>query len=85
MSPGTISNLVVQFVEALQAFASRRLDDTSFRYVLVEARYEKVHTAGAVLTHLQMGQCEPHIMKLQKILDTTLGRLDVIQMTFDWV
>ena len=44
----TISNMVAELDEALQAFASRRLDDTKFPYVMLDARYEKVRDAGAV-------------------------------------
>lgn len=44
----TISNMVAELDEALQAFASRRLDDTAFPYVMLDARYEKVREAGAV-------------------------------------
>ena len=46
----TISNMVAELDEALQAFAARRLDDTPFPYVMLDARYEKVREAGAVRT-----------------------------------
>ena len=46
----TISNLVADLDEALQAFACRRLDDVAMPYLMVDARYEKVHEQGAVRT-----------------------------------
>ena len=46
----TISNTVAELDEALQAFAARRLDDTQFPYVMLDAHYEKVREAGAVRT-----------------------------------
>lgn len=46
----SISNMVAELDEALLAFASRRLDDTSNPYALLDARYEKVREAGAVRT-----------------------------------
>lgn len=46
----TISNMVAELDDALQAFAARRLDDTKFPYVMLDARYEKVREAGAVRT-----------------------------------
>ena len=49
-SAGTISNLVATLDTALQAFASRRLDDVTIPYLMLDARYEKVHDAGAVRT-----------------------------------
>ena len=42
--------MVAELDEALQAFASRRLDDTKYPYVMLDARYEKVREAGAVRT-----------------------------------
>ena len=44
----TISNMVAKLDDALQAFASRGLEDTKFPYVMLDARYEKVREAGAV-------------------------------------
>ena len=35
----TISNMVAQLDEAMQAFESRRLDDSRFPNVLLDARY----------------------------------------------
>lgn len=47
---GTISNLVATLDTALQAFASRRLDDVTIPHLMLDARYEKVHDVGAVPT-----------------------------------
>ena len=46
----TNSNMVAELDGALRAFVVRRLDDSPFPYVLLEARYEKVREGGAVRT-----------------------------------
>lgn len=49
VSPGTISNLVGKLDTALQAFAQRRLEEP-YRYVILDARYERVRQDGVIQT-----------------------------------
>ena len=49
-SARTISNLVATLDTELKAFKARRLDDVTIPYLMLDARYEKVHDAGAVRT-----------------------------------
>ena len=46
-SASTISNIVKQLDDQLQAFAGRRLDEP-FAYLIVDARYEKVRENGVI-------------------------------------
>ena len=49
-SATTISAMVATLDDELKAFATRRLDDVAMPYLMVDARYEKVHDHGAVRT-----------------------------------
>ena len=47
-SPASISNMVRELDESLQAFAKRSLAGQRFPYVILDARYEKIREEGSV-------------------------------------
>jgi transposase-like protein len=50
VSAATVSRVAAELDEKLAAFRARRLDHTSYPYLMVDARYEKVRVDGRIVT-----------------------------------
>lgn len=50
LSAMTVSRLAAELDEKLSAFRTRRLDQTSWPYLMIDARYEKVRVSGRVVS-----------------------------------
>jgi putative transposase len=49
-SASSISSIVKRLDDSLEAFAGRRLEEESFSYLILDARYERVREAGVIVS-----------------------------------
>jgi putative transposase len=50
ISSATVSRVAAELDEKLSAFGQRRLDHTSWQYLMLDARYEKIRVEGRVIS-----------------------------------
>jgi transposase-like protein len=73
VSAATVSRVAAELDEKLGEFRSRRLDGTEYRYLMIDARYEKVRVGGHVVSQAVMVAAGITAEGRREILDWRLG------------
>lgn len=73
LSASTVSRVAAEVDEKLAAFRSQRLDAQAYRYLIVDARYEKVRVNGRVVSQAVMVVAGVNGAGRREILDWQLG------------
>lgn len=73
VSASTVSRVASELDEKLAAFRSRRLDHTSWPYVMVDARYEKVRVEGRVVSQAVLVTVGFTATGMRELLDWRIG------------
>lgn len=73
LSASTVSRVAAEVDEKLSAFRSQRLDAQAYRYLIVDARYEKVRVNGRVVSQAVMVVAGVNAGGRREILDWQLG------------
>ncbi len=73
ISAATVSRVAAELDEKLAAFRTRRLDLTEYRYLLIDARYEKVRVEGRVVSQAVLVAAGITSEGRREILDWRLG------------
>jgi len=73
VSAATVSRVAAELDEKLAAFRTRRLDGTAYRYLVVDARYEKVRVEGPVVSQAVLVAAGVNALGRREILDWRLG------------
>jgi transposase-like protein len=73
VSSSTVSRVASELDEKLSAFRDRRLDHTSWPYLMVDARYEKVRVSGRVVSQAVLTTVGFTATGAREILDWRVG------------
>jgi transposase-like protein len=73
ISAATVSRVAAELDEKLAAFRTRRLDLTAYRYLLIDARYEKVRVDGRVVSQAVLVAAGITSEGRREVLDWRLG------------
>lgn len=73
ISSATVSRVAAEVDEKLEVFRSRRLDLTEYRYLLIDARYEKVRIDGHIVSQAVMVSAAVTAEGRREILDWRVG------------
>lgn len=73
ISSATVSRVAAEIDEKLDVFRSRRLDRTEYRYLFVDARYEKVRRDGHIVSQAVMISAGVTCEGRREILDWRIG------------
>jgi transposase-like protein len=73
ISSATVSRVAAELDEKLAAFRTRRLDLTAYRYLLIDARYEKVRVDGRVVSQAVLVAAGITAEGRREVLDWRLG------------
>lgn len=73
ISAATVSRVAAELDEKLAAFRTRRLDLTEYRYLLIDARYEKVRVDGRVVSQAVLVAAGITSEGRREVLDWRLG------------
>jgi putative transposase len=73
ISAATVSRVASELDEKLATFRSRRLDLTEYRYLLIDARYEKVRVDGHVVSQAVLVATGVTCEGRREVLDWRLG------------
>jgi putative transposase len=73
ISSTTVSRVVAELDEKLDEFRGRRLEETEYPYVHIDARYEKVRVAGHVVSQAVLVAAGITIGGRREILDWCVG------------
>jgi transposase-like protein len=73
VSAATVSRVAAELDEKLAAFRTRRLDGMPYRYLIIDARYEKVRVDGHVVSQAVMVTAGVTWQGRRRILDWRVG------------
>lgn len=73
ISAATVSRVAAELDERLEAFRERRLDGAPYRYLMIDARYEKVRVDGRVVSQAVMVAAAVTWEGRREILDWRVG------------
>jgi len=73
ISAASVSRVAAELDEKLAAFRTRRLDGTPYRYLIIDARYEKVRVDGRVVSQALMVTAGVTCQGRREILDWRVG------------
>lgn len=73
ISSATVSRVAAELDEKLSVFRARRLDGTEYRYLIIDARYEKVRVDGRVVSQAVLVASGVTCLGRREILDWRLG------------
>lgn len=73
VSSMTVSRIAQELDDELKAFAARRLDKKCYRYLLIDARYEKVRVNGQIVSQAVLVAAGVTAEGLREILDWRLA------------
>jgi putative transposase len=73
ISAATVSRVAAELDEKLAAFRTQRLDGTPYRYLMIDARYEKVRVDGRVVSQAVMVTAGVTCQGRREILDWRVG------------
>ena len=73
ISAATVSRVAAELDEKLAAFRTQRLDGTPYRYLMIDARYEKVRVDGRVVSQAVMVTAGVTWQGRREILDWRVG------------
>ena len=73
ISAGQVSRIAAELDEQLSAFRDRRLDHTEYRYLIIDARYEKVRRNGHIVSQAVLITSGINCEGRREILDWRIG------------
>jgi len=73
VSSATVSRVAAELDEKLATFRTRRLDETDYRYLIIDARYEKVRVDGRVVSQAVLVTAGVTCGGRREILDWRVG------------
>jgi transposase-like protein len=73
ISSATVSRVAAELDEKLEVFRLRRLDLTEYRYLMIDARYEKVRLDGHIVSQAVMVAAGVTCQGRREILDWRVG------------